>query len=436
MVKQFLDYKEKIVKQRLLDSALTSKEKQSITKEYDRWIKEIIKDGSIVINEETAHEIMQFINEQNLPITFDKYDRYVIGEQKDKARKTNPFQSIDDIIAIHKSPILPINNTILTQENSGLTNQIVFVYPFSGEKHSVPYVVGNDTIHFTLNCAVENHEVGNDWDSYPYAVAIKLSNLDKTKILDTKSEDTYMEGNVDLGNEYYIFCPLGERENVQKNNTNATIVEYDGITLNEAIKAMIIYSGKKVEQYGTYGWERDDDYLPQTIDSMILKDLIKKEGYPYLENARGPLLHSETEYMARRMWKREYRALIALSEYNKQNNIDMSFGIMLMALQLGGAYSLPGTVPVSVQSYKECVIPILNEHGYEVDDNLFLDINPNEEGYKNITSTLIPRYGKVPNITSPSWENTLRERVIELVQSKEIEHCDVNNLVKSKNNKK
>ena len=326
------------------------------------------------------------------------------------------FQSISDFVCVHKSLIIPSNDMIMTPEDTGKTNSLSFNDPATGMLHEVPYVIGNDTIHFTLNCVVSNHEVGNDWDSYKYAVLIGLDKLDKDKILDVKSEDTYLDGSVSLGNEYYVFCPVGERNFVLENNPNATVIEYSGISLNEAISRVIIYSGKKLEPYGTYGWGRDSDYLPSSSDNKVLDSILEREDYPNLVGLFGPALHSETKYMTRRMWKREYSALISLLEYNKKTGIDMPDEIVDMVLTYGGAYSLPGTVPVSLDLYKEFVIPILEKFGYQIDDKFFDGIENSSD--MKIINNYPTEMGMVPCVQCPEWEIELRRRVVKLVKDK------------------
>lgn len=443
MIKQYFDYKRKQVEDLLMKPELTPQQRKNIVDEYNGWLKLSSKfdsHGRIIVSKAISDEIIHLVKERKIPLVIDKYDIGIeldIDMPNSDEYNGRAFQSIDDIVAVHKSPIPPISDTVVTQENSGLTNNIVFVDPSTGQQHSVPYIVGNDTIHFTLNCAVENHEVGNDWDNYKYAVIVDLIQLDKTKILDVKGEDTYIDGNAELGKEYYLFCPLGERQNVQSDNPNAIVIEYDGISLNEAIKCMIIYSGKKLEPYGTYGWGRNFEFSKKTQDDLLLSELLEKENYPNLQNERGSIMHSETKYMARRMWKREYKALLALLKYNQENNINMPNDIIMMVLMFGGAYSLPGTVPVSIESYKEYVLPILKEHGYEVGDELFVGIGPNESGIKYINKYPSPEYGRMlPVVQCPSWEVELRNRVIGSLQGKKVPQSDPEYLGQNKSGKK
>ncbi len=284
------------------------------------------------------------------------------------------FSSIDDFVVVHKSLVMPQNDMIQTQESSDLTRNIYFTDPSSGISHKTSFVVGNDTIHFTLNCVVSNHLAGNDWDNYPYAIMTSLKELDREKVADVKTEDTFVDGNVYLNGNYFVFCPYGEREEVQRINPNAIVIEYKDISLNDAIGRLIIYCGKKLEKYGPFGWDKYFEYCSDSHDLLEAERVIDKNGYPILKGEFGRALHSETKYMSRRMWKREYRALLSLLLYNQQQQIDMPDNVVDTLLLYNGAYSLSGSVPVSIELYKACVIPVLGEFGYDVDDSFFLEL--------------------------------------------------------------
>ena len=423
MIKQYLDYKISGFQKVLNSSMIIPSEKKKFMDDYSRFLSYFKQDehGRVIINKKICKEMMRLLEEGKIPFVIDQYDMAISLDSDMPNSCDYEFQSISDFVAVHKSAIIPSDDKIVTPEDSGFTKEIYFNDPGTGMEHVVPYVVGNDTIHFTLNCSVENHEAGNDWDSYKYAVVIGLDKLDKSKILDVKSEDTYVDGSCELGDDYYIFCPVGEKEVVLDSNPHATVIEYSGITLNEAVSRLIIYLGKKLEPYGTYGWGRDSDYLPEFKDNKILNGILEREGYPNLVGVFGPALHSETKYMSRRMWKREYEALINLIEYNKKNGIDMPDEVMNMILTYGGAYSLPGNVPVSIETYKEFVVPILEKHGYQIDDSFFEEIDFSSGDIKIINS-YPTQYGMMPCVQCPEWEVELRNRAIKFI--KEYEYTD------------
>lgn len=427
MIIEYFIYKKNQVEKLLSSDMISPSKKQQIYEEYTKWLQENFKQdssGRIIVNKKVAEELIKLLHEGKIPAIMNGYDRVIVVDTdmpNSRNYQSNPFRSIKDLVAIHKTAISPQDDTIYTPEHTGRLNDICFTDPSTKKQHSTSYVVGNDTIHFTLNCPVENHDVGNDWDSYKYAVMIRLDKLDKAKIPDVKSEDTYVDGNAELGKEYYIFCPLGEKSKIQKANPHATIIEYDGISLNEAISRMIIYSGYKLERYGSYGWERHLEFSKKSDDEKLLEELLKKEQYPNLKGPYGSLMHSESKYMARRMWKREYEAIIALIEYNIENNIDMPLPAMMEILKICNAYSLPGSVPVTLETFKEYVIPILEKHGYHVDDALFENLTNPEKGTKLIYRAPSPIYGiMMPVVNCPEWETELRNRIIDLIKSEKL----------------
>lgn len=424
MIKEYLDYKRRRVDEIVASRLISDVEKQRAIDEYNQFISEAFSEeypGRIILSKKIVSELMSLVKSGKIPPVMNTYDTAIVfgADMPNASNDPHPFKQISDLVAVHKTLIPPVGDKILTRENNGCVGEIVFRDPSTEIIHRVNYPSGSDTIHFTLNCPVEQHQYGNNWDSYKYAVMLGLDKLDKSKVLDVKSEDTYVDGDAELGSDYILFCPLGERKEMKKANPNALIIEYDGIPLNLAISSMIIYSGRKLEKFETYGWGRPSDKLPPIPDNLELNELLIEKDYPVLTGKLGSQLHSESKYMARRMWKREYEALIALVEYNKKNGIDMPIDTMMFLLQTGGAYATPGILEVSVEQYKEFVLPILEKHGYDVGDNLFDGIDSNAKELKYISHFPDPSLGglQMPQLTMPWWENELRNRVVNILLS-------------------
>lgn len=365
-----------------------------------------------VLPADFAEEIFTLAIEGKIELVMDSSD-VVCGLDIDyNGKRTNPFEKTSDILLVHKTPIMPENDTILTRKSTQYQFPILFLDPTTQTSHELSYASGNDTIHYALNCPVSNHETGNDWDSCKYAVLVSLDKMDRSKILDIKSEDSYTEGDSHLGDHYFAFCPLGEREEFAKKNPGAIIIEYDGISLNQAINTFISYSGRKVKEFGPYGWGRQTEYDIPDPDEKYLAQLIERENLPHIPGK----MHSETKYMARRMWRKEYNALIALLEYNHANNINMPDEVILPILVMNQVYSLPGFVPSTIELYKEYVVPILEEHGYKIGDDFFDGIQE-KETIKYNSNRYDPTYNAlIPDMHCPEWENQLRERAISLIK--------------------
>lgn len=387
----------------MLKELLKSQKNKNINNEsYDEY-------GRLIVNKNLVNELLSMIKEEKTPLVITPEDLKIIINS-DLPNSSNyqesPFKNLSDIVAVHISPVAPINDTIITKENAGLTNEMSIVDPNTGIQHDIPYAISNDTIHFTLNCTVHNHDYGNDWDNYEYGFMIGFDKLNKNQILDVKGEDTYLDGDVILDNKYFLFCPLGKREEVEKNNPNAIIIEYDGITLSEAISYMIVLSGKKLEPYGTYGWNQNYEYSLKILDTYKLEKMVISKGYPVIKGKFGNALHSETKYMTRRMWKREYEALINLMKYIQEKNLDVPEEILPLIMFNGGVYNLPGTVPVTFKLFKEIVFPIFSKYGYKLDDSIF-------EGLQENQKLKIINY---PYIDIPSWETEVRTRIIKILK--------------------
>lgn len=409
MLESFLEYKINCYKNAVNLGNISEAEK----KEYELFFRECIlvdSNGKLIVTKKLIEELYEFIRLNKFNIVMNPKDTMI--SMADELPNSNNykgklFENLNDIVAVHVTKIPPLNDMIKTKESSEVKRMLSFFDPNTKKEHSIEYISGSDTIHFTLNCAVQNHLDGNDWASYEYGVLTEFSNLDKSKVLDVKSEDTYLDGDVNLSN-YYLFCPLGERDKLAKENPNAIIIEYDGITLSDAISYMIILTGHKLETYGTYGWGRNTEYGKEDIDTLKLEKCAIKNGYPVLKGRFGNALHSETKYMARRMWKTEYNALISLLKYNSENNIEMPDDVIFNLLKNNGVYCFPGTVPVTLEDYKNVVFPILKNAGYEVDDSLFDDIVVDY----NEKIIYPPAIYQIPN-----WEHEVRDRVISIIKN-------------------
>lgn len=395
MIKQFLEYIKNVTN-------------KNIKVEYD-------EKGNLVLTKELTELLKQYLSDKKNNIVINKEDlKIAIGEDLPNSPyyEEEPFKTTEDLVAVHITEVIPLSDTILTKENGGVVHEVGFRDPTTGISHIFEYPSGNDTVHLTLNSPVRSHAAGNDWNSYLYGVLINFKNLDKEKVLDVKSEDTYVDGNLELGDNYFLFCPKGEREKIQRLNPNATVIEYDGISLQEAISSMILLIGKKLEPYGTYAWGRNEEYGREHPDVKKLEELVTKEGYPVLKGRFGNALHSETKYKARRMWKKEYEALIRLLEYNKKNGVDMPDEAILSVLAYSDVYNTPGVLEVTLDNFKEYVLPILKKHNYEVDESL-CDGLFEETGLKIVE--LIPGY-PIPSVQFAPFEDELRERIIKMIK--------------------
>lgn len=301
MLKAYIDYRrEEIAK--LYFTNVSVEEINDKIQEFNDFLSRCFKvneEGRLIVTKELVTELGIAIKENKIPLVLDELDMFITVDDSlpnGYSNKFNPFRRISDLVCVHISNYPFSDDTIKTPESTGLEKHMHFVDPNTGLSHEVSYPVRNDTIHFTLNCPVHNHEVGNDWDSFKYGVLVGLDKLDKDSVLDLKSEDTFLDGDVILGDEYYLLCPFGEKDKLQKMNPNATIIEYKDITLSQAIQSLIILSGKKLESYGSYGWGKDYDLLPGSKDIDYLEELAIREKYPVLKNDFGYALHSETKW--------------------------------------------------------------------------------------------------------------------------------------------
>ena len=137
-------------------------------------------------------------------------------------REGQQFTSFDDFVLVHKTNYAPINNTIETaysayQRGTELKERNVTV---NGQEYKYPQPLGRETIHFSVNGPVSNHLTGNDWDSMPYAIIIPFNKIDKERIGQALSVDTFINGSVELDGDCYILCPEEDVEKILSTNSN------------------------------------------------------------------------------------------------------------------------------------------------------------------------------------------------------------------------
>ncbi len=164
MIKEFLEYKKKNLERNLQSILLTPEQKQNIYNRYIEFIHKLLPNENqtrLLINLNFCQELIKSIIEKKIPLIIDQFDLQVeLDKDMPNSRDNNyHFNSIEDFIAIHKSQIIPQNDTIITPENNGLKRPIIFIDPSTNITHETSYLVGNDTIHFTLNCPVLIHQV-------------------------------------------------------------------------------------------------------------------------------------------------------------------------------------------------------------------------------------------------------------------------------------
>lgn len=210
--------------------------------------------------------------------------------------------NLDGLILVHKSGHVPTDSRIHSTKEAKIKKTLKYTI---GEKEvETNYNMSRNTVHFSVNGEVHSHENGN-WDDKKYAVLIPFKDIPKQDILSAAPEDTYILGGVNLTPNSWILVPKGEREEVQKNNPQVNILEYEGRSVSGYANQLIKNLGYNCKSISKNGWintnrhEKKDRYghvldgstLGNSFESeeTMYTKLIAKEGLIFLK-------HYDTRY--------------------------------------------------------------------------------------------------------------------------------------------
>lgn len=194
----------------------------------------------------TAYEALALLEEKNIPIILEKNEKSEPNEEKIKDES--------DIVLIHKTNHMPKFNEIKTYKSAVKYKEKVI---FGEDEYEISYPEGRDTIHFSANHEVTSHLSGS-W-STKYAIIIPFSGIPKDRIGNACSVDTFVKGNVQLNNNAYILCPIGEGKIVQELNHGVKVIEYDGELVDGFANSFISYLGYPVKKASSVSWHDLDE---------------------------------------------------------------------------------------------------------------------------------------------------------------------------------
>lgn len=195
------------------------------------------------------------------------------------------IESSEDIVMVHKTDYAPKGDRIESRESGGVTmkSQITL----GGKEYEFSHQTGRDTVHFSANHEVLSND-GGDWDEKRYIVIIPFNDLkNNSDIVSGKPEDTYTRGSVKLTENSYILCPKGESLQIQKENPNVTVIEYEGeyaLGYGNVLLSLLGYTPQRFNSRGKNGYEQSKKYREIVHD---------QEKIPYAQHAYSEYKKSE-----------------------------------------------------------------------------------------------------------------------------------------------
>lgn len=242
-------------------------------------------------------EGLEFLEEHGIDVVLEKDDLMLEAH-------TSDFESMDDLIFVHKTDHIPQGDVVRSTSNSDVKNKDSI--KIKGQTYEYEYGRKRDTVHFAVNGEVGDHAYGS-WSKCKYAVLLPGSSVKDNKIGVLASQDTVFEGNVSLDEDSYILVPKDEIENVRKQNEKAKIIGYDGENVTGFADDLVSKLGYKQEEVGAWGWSNEEA-------QRKFGDLAKKLGYK-------SQAHTYTEYNFDEKKQEGISQIVSLFNMIKDNNL-------------------------------------------------------------------------------------------------------------------
>lgn len=211
--------------------------------------------------------------------------------------------NLDGLILVHKSGHVPTDSRVHSLKELGIKGTVN--YKVGGKEIETTFDKGRNTVHFAVNGEVGSHMYGN-WDDKKYAVLIPFKDIPKQEIGSAAPQDTFIVGGVNLTPNSWILVPKGEKEEVQKNNPQVNVLEYEGKNVSGYADQLIKNLGYKQMSIGPNGWDQDRK------SEKKYKDLMEKEGL-------STTSHSSTIYSLQENMDTCMDALLGILYYAYEN---------------------------------------------------------------------------------------------------------------------
>lgn len=251
--------------------------------------------------------------------------------QQSKYDNDKIYSLENDFVFVHKTNYAPENNEIKSTFSSGATyteNGILF-----GTIFKYDYPVGDDYIHFSLNCEVR----GRKDDSYgfnnrKYAIVVPGNADEFKKISRFCANDVEFKGTKNISN-CYLLCPIGECEVIQMNNPNAYVIPYVGDYVDGFVETFINHLGYTVENID------DRNCMWLNKEQERVSNVIDKYGFTFEEYGMDRFISNRNVQLSLKynsflkkilsiVYEKEFNIFDIISNIDEivdENNISLSF---------------------------------------------------------------------------------------------------------------
>lgn len=212
----------------------------------------------------TLQDAIKLLNDNNIPIVLTEEDKKAII---DIPREYNE-KGMESIVLVHKTDYIPNSSKIRSNRDAKAIAGTIETKFNDGSDYKIDVPSKRRTVHFSMNGEVGSHSYGN-WDSKKYAIIIPFNDIPKENIAAANPEDTWTKDSVRLTVNTWILCPKGEKEQIQEENPNINIIEYEGKCVSGYVNSFVTNLGYRYEKVGVHSWndEKSSEEICRTISN-------------------------------------------------------------------------------------------------------------------------------------------------------------------------
>lgn len=222
----------------------------------------------------TLQDAIKLLNDNNIPIVLTEEDKKAII---DIPREYNE-KGMESIVLVHKTDYIPHSSKIRSNRDAKAIAGTIETKFNDGSDYKIDVPSKRRTVHFSMNGEVGSHLYGN-WDSKKYAIIIPFNDIPKENIAAANPEDTWTKDSVRLTVNTWILCPKGEKEQIQEENPNINIIEYEGKCVSGYANSFVTNLGYRYEDVGVRYW--NDKKSSEEICETISNNGFRRDSHYY-----------------------------------------------------------------------------------------------------------------------------------------------------------
>ena len=321
----------------------------------------------------TLQDAIKLLNDNNIPIVLTEEDKKAII---DIPREYNE-KGMESIVLVHKTDYIPHSSKIRSNRDAKAIAGTIETKFNDGSDYKIDVPSKRRTVHFSMNGEVGSHLYGN-WDSKKYAIIIPFNDIPKENIAAANPEDTWTKDSVRLTVNTWILCPKGEKKQVQAENPDINIIEYEGECVSDYANSFVTNLGYRYEDVGVHSW--NDEKSSEEICEVISDNVFRRSVHYYSKESdtEGSFQNIDiatilAELLVQKHYFKNYndfKKMIAKTEFEKSiNNIFMQ-GKERILTNVNILKSNLQKIGVNIpQQYIEIIEKMVQQSKYGIDFN-------------------------------------------------------------------